>query len=89
MAQLYTLPLAGENEVFSIYGLRALDGNGTLEDRHGGWDIRPPKVSGTVPVFEAQAPAAGTVDWVQTWDGKTKTGNSGGVHVHVEMRDGR
>ena len=75
MAQIYTLPLAGENEVFSIYGKRDLDGNGTLEDTHGGWDIRPPKVSGAVPVFDAQAPASGTVDWVQTWDGKTKTGN--------------
>lgn len=137
MAQLYTLPLAGENEVFSIYGLRDLDGNGTLEDRHSGWDIRPPKVGGRVPEFTAQAPAAGAVDWVQTWDGHTKTGsqsygnacrvktpegvyvyaahmtarevtkgqtvaggqvlgqygakttgNSGGPHVHIEMRAG-
>lgn len=75
MAQIYTLPLAGENEVFSIFGKRDLDGNGTLENDHGGWDIRPPKVNGAVPVFDAQAPATGTIDWVQTWDGKTKTGS--------------
>lgn len=76
MAQLHQLPFAGQNEIFSIYGWRDLSGNGRMDDRHAGWDIRPPKVSGAVPTAAAQAPCAGRVDWLQQFNRVTRANDA-------------
>lgn len=138
MAQLHTLPFAGSNEVYSLFGWRDLSGNGKFDNKHGGWDIRPPKVGGVVPTATGQACCAGAVDWKQVYNavttrndstsygnavrikttegvycymahlynhalakgqqvqrgaavgqyGPKTTGNSGGVHCHLEYRVG-
>lgn len=135
------LPFPGENEIFSIYGRRDLDGKASngMEDWHSGGDIRPPKICGTVPTEKAQTVMPGIVDWRQNFNSRTSandstsygnalrvydkasglraytahaskllpaygnsveegqeigtwgpntTGNSGGVHLHLEFRQG-
>lgn len=139
MGEIFTLPFAGENEVFSIYGNRDCNGDGKWDTaKHGGWDVRPPKVGGVVPTKQGQAVCSGRVDWKNVYNAVTRdngtnsygnavrivteggvraymahlyshnlsvgefvnagdivgqygprtTGNSGGVHCHVEFRLG-
>ena len=139
MGELFTLPFAGGNEVFSIFGKRDCNGDGKWDTaKHGGWDVRPPKVGGVVPTKQGQAVCSGRVDWKNVYNAITQdngtnsygnairivteggvraymahlyshnlsvgefvnagdivgqygprtTGNSGGVHCHVEFRIG-
>lgn len=76
MAQLHNLPFAGDNELFSIYGWRDLNGDGRMDNKHGGWDIRPPKVGGVVPTKTGEAPCVGYVDWRQVFNKTTSANDS-------------
>ena len=41
VGEIFTLPFAGENEVFSIFGNRDCNGDGKWDSaKHGGWDVR-------------------------------------------------
>ena len=69
---LYNLPFAGENKLASAYGWRTLNG---VRAFHSGWDWHPMENG----IKKQQAlccwAADGKVDWLQNWDGRTKTGN--------------
>lgn len=90
MATMYSLPFKGDNEIFSIYGRRDLDGDGRYDNTHGGWDIRPPKVNGTVPTAFALWPCDGEIDSEGNFNGLTSanTNASYGIYRRVKTADG-
>lgn len=60
--ELFTLPFAGENEVYSIFGNRDCNCDGKWDTaKHGGWDVRPTKVGGVVPTKQGQDFCSGRV----------------------------
>lgn len=81
---LYTLPFEGQNQIFSIYGWRDLNGDGKYDNKHGGWDIRPPKQNGVVPTKKAQWPCDGKIDWV--WNCQTVNSSSGNDSYGIARR---
>ena len=72
MGVVYTLPFAGENKLASAYGWRTLNG---VRDFHSGWDWHPMEKGVKKQQALCYWAADGKVDWLQNWDGKTKTGN--------------
>lgn len=62
VGEIFTIPFAGENEIFSIFGNRDCNGDGKWDTaKHGGWDVRPPKVGGVVPTKQGQSFCSGRV----------------------------
>lgn len=72
MGTIYTLPFVGENKVASAYGWRTLSG---IRDFHSGFDFHPMEKGLKKSQALCYWAADGHVDWLQNWDGHTKTGN--------------